>query len=73
LLHELAADRAADSVLVVKLVDAVSAQSVTTVDQDARNTLTHVVLLSAELANVQSSRLIVQVHDARVHLSSHDY
>lgn len=48
LLHELAADRAADSVLMVKLVDAVSAQSVTTVDQDARNTLTHVVLLSAE-------------------------
>ena len=68
LLDKFAADRASHTVLVVQLVNAVSAQSVTTVNQDSRDALTHVILEAAELANVKAPRLIVQIHDICVHL-----
>ena len=61
LLDQLAADGASDTVLVVKLLNAVRAQSMAAVDQYARDTLTDVVLESTELANVETTRLVVKV------------
>ena len=51
----------------MKLMDAVRAQGVPAVDQDAWDALADVVLESAELADVKPARLIVQVHDVGVH------
>ena len=62
LLDQLAADGASDAVLVVQLLDAVRAQSVAAVNQDARDALSHVVLERAELANVKPAGLVVEVH-----------
>ena len=52
LLDELTADGASDAVFVVQLLDAVSAKGVPAVHKYARDALSHVVLQSAELANV---------------------
>ena len=70
LLDQFAADGAPHAVLVVQLLDAVRAQGVAAVHQDAGNALTDVVLECAELANVKATRLVVQVHYLiiRVHL-----
>ena len=54
----------------VKLRDAVSAQCVPTVDQDARDALTNVVLEAAELADVKTTRLVVEVHLGCAHIAS---
>ena len=61
LLDQLAADGASNTVLVVKLLNAVRAQSMAAVDQYARDALTDVVLESTELANVETTRLVVKV------------
>ena len=53
----------------VKLLDAVSAEGVATVDQDARNALTNIVLETAELTDVEASRLVVQVHHVSTHIA----
>ena len=63
LLDQLAADGASDTVLVVKLLNAVRAQSMAAVDQYARDAFTDVVLESTELANVETTRLVVKVHE----------
>jgi len=70
LLDQLAADGAAHAVLVVQLLNAVGAQGVAAVHQYARNALAHVVLEGAKLADVETTRLVVEVHDlvAHVHL-----
>ncbi len=70
LLDELATDGAADSVLVVQLLNAVRAQSMPAVDQDAGNPFAHVVLQAAELADVQAARLIVKIHQVDGHFAS---
>ena len=67
-LDELAADGAPDAVLVVQLLDAGGAEGVAAVHEDARDALAHVVLESAELADIQAARLVVQIHDVSVHL-----
>ena len=53
----------------MELLNATSAQSMPTVNQYARNSLTHVILKPAELANVELPGLVVQVHYAVVHYS----
>ncbi len=68
-LDELAADRAAHTVLVVQLLDAVRAESVSTVHQDAGDSLAHIVLEGAELTNVKSTGLVVEVHQGGTHLT----
>ena len=55
LLDEFPADRAAHSILVMQLLNAVRAQSMATVDQNSWNTLTNVVLERTELANVETA------------------
>lgn len=52
LLDELSADGAANAVLVVQRLNALGAEGVSTVDQDAWDALAHVVLQCAELADV---------------------
>lgn len=74
ILDQLAADWAADAVLVVQLHDASSAESVPTMDKDPGDALANVVLERAELANVEATRLIVEIHDAgwlRLHCGVH--
>ncbi len=68
LLDELATDGAADTVFVVQLLDAVGAQGVAAVDQYARNSFAHVVLEAAKLADIESARLIVQIHQVDGHV-----
>ena len=60
---ELAAYGAANTVLVVELLNAVGAKGVSAVHEDARDPLSDVVLESAELANVEPTRLVVHIHD----------
>eukprot|EP00354_Favella_ehrenbergii_P000882 CAMPEP_0170464500 /NCGR_PEP_ID=MMETSP0123-20130129/9204_1 /TAXON_ID=182087 /ORGANISM="Favella ehrenbergii, Strain Fehren 1" /LENGTH=247 /DNA_ID=CAMNT_0010730179 /DNA_START=573 /DNA_END=1314 /DNA_ORIENTATION=- len=67
LLDELAADGAPHAVLMVQLLNAVRAEGVAAVDQDARDALAHVVLESAELTDVQPARLIIQIHQVDAH------
>lgn len=62
LLDQLAADGAPDTVLMVQLLDAIGAQSVPAVDQDARDALPHIVLERAKLANIEPAGLIVEIH-----------
>jgi len=45
----------------MQFLDAACAESVSTVNQDTGDTLSHIVLLSAELADVKSSKLVVEV------------
>jgi hypothetical protein len=45
----------------VEVLDARGAKGVATVDQDARDSLSHVVLAAAKLADIQLPRVIVQV------------
>ena len=52
LLNQLPANGASHSVLVVELLDAVGAQSVATMNENARYSLSYVVLETAELAYV---------------------
>ena len=59
ILDQLATDRAPHTIFVMQLRDAVRAEGVPTVDQDARNTLANVVLEPAELADVKTTRLVV--------------
>ena len=63
LFDQLATDGAAHAVLMVQFTDAVGAQRVTTMNEDAGNALAHVVLEAAELADVETARLIVKLHD----------
>ncbi len=65
LLHELAADGAAHAVVVVQRLDARSAERVAAVHQDTGNPLAHIVLEPAELADVETPRVVVQVQDLR--------
>jgi hypothetical protein len=53
---------------VVQLRDAARAEGVPAVDQYAWNAFADVILEPAELANVESTRLIIKVHDVHVHL-----
>lgn len=62
ILNQLAADGAADTVLVMQRLDALGAEGVAAVHEDARDALAHVVLECAELADVQAARLVVQIH-----------
>ena len=55
LLHELAADGASHTVVVVQVLDARGAQGVPAVHQDTGDTLSHVVAQPAELADVQAA------------------
>lgn len=63
LLDQLATDGASDTVFVVKLLNAVRAQSMAAVDQYAGDALTDIVLESTELTNVETTRLVVKVHE----------
>jgi hypothetical protein len=63
LLDEFAANRASHAVVVVQGLDARGAQSVATVDQDARDALSYIVAEAAKLANVKAARTVVQVED----------
>jgi len=62
LLDKFAADGASYAILMVQLLDAARAEGVAAVDKYARDAFSHVVLECAELANIQSTRLIVQIH-----------
>ena len=55
LLHKLPANGASHAVFMVKLVDAVSAKSVTAVHQNARNAFANIVLECAKLADVETA------------------
>ena len=59
LLDELAADGTANTILVMQLLNAACAECVPTVDQDAWNSLTYVILEAAERTNIEPPRLIV--------------
>ena len=61
LFDEFPTNGAPHPVLVVQEGNAVGAQSMPAVDQDARDPLPHIVLMAAELANVQPPRLIIQI------------
>ena len=63
LLDQFAANRATHSIFVVQLLNAVSAEGVTTVNKYARDSLTHVVLEGAELTDIKATRLVVEVHN----------
>lgn len=63
MLDELAADWAAHAVVVMQCLDARGAEGVAAVHQDAGDALAHVVPETAELADVQTARTVVQVQD----------
>jgi hypothetical protein len=63
LLNQLPADRAPHSVVVVKVLDAGGAQGMAAVDQDTGDTLTHVVLATTELADVEGTRTVVEIQN----------
>ena len=63
LLHEFAADRASHSVVMVEVLDAGGTEGMPTVDQDARDALSHIVAEPAELADVQASGRVVKVQN----------
>ena len=67
LLDQLATDGAPNPILVVQLSDAACAECMPAVDQDARDSFTHVVLESAELADVKTTGLVVEVHPGSAH------
>ena len=52
----------------MELLNAVRAECMTTVNQYAWNTLTNVILKAAELANIEPSGLVVQVHQVYSHV-----
>ena len=70
LLDQFSANRASHSILVVQLLDAVRAESMSAVNQYAWNTFTNVVLERAELAYIELARLVIQIHDVNVHLQN---
>ena len=49
----------------MQFLDAACAESVSAVNQDTWDAFSHIVLLSAELADVKSSELVVEVQDSR--------
>jgi hypothetical protein len=49
----------------MQFLDAACAESVPAVNQDTRDAFSHIVLLSAELADVKPSGLVVEVQDSR--------
>ena len=57
------------TIFMMKLLYAACAQGMTTVNKDARDPLSHVVLQSTELANVQLPRLVVKVHNIDIHFA----
>jgi hypothetical protein len=59
LLHEFAAYRASHSVIVMQVLNARGAQSVTAVNQNAGDTFAHIVSQTAELADVQAPSGII--------------
>ena len=67
LLDQFSANWASDTVLVVQLLDAIRTESMPAVHKYARNAFPDVVLESAELADVELARLVVQIHDVNVH------
>ena len=71
LFDQLSADWASDTILVVQLLDATRAQSVPTVDKDARDSLSNVVLETTKCAYVQTTRLIVQIDQLTSTLAIH--
>lgn len=52
----------------VKLLNAVSAQSVSAVHQDSWDAFAHVVLESAKLANIKTPGLVVEIHNLSARL-----
>ena len=68
LLDQFSADGAPDSVLVVQVLDTRGAEGVSTVHKNAGDSLADIVLLGAELADVELPRLVVQIHYVGVHL-----
>ena len=63
LLYQLTADGAANTVLMMEFADAVGTESVPTVNQDSGNALADVVFEAAELADVEATRLVVQLNN----------
>ena len=59
ILYQLTADGASDTVLMVQLLNTASAESVPAVNQNPRNSLTDIVLLSAVLTDVQLAGLVI--------------
>ena len=70
LLDQFSANRASHSIFVVQLLDAVRAESMSAVNQYAWDTFTNVVLERAELADIELTRLVIQIHDVNVHLQN---
>lgn len=62
LFDQLSADGASDSVLMMQLLDAISAQSMAAMNKYSGDPFSNIILESTKLADVKSSRLIVQVH-----------
>ena len=67
--NEFTADGAPNAVFVVQLLNAIGTKCVSTMDQYARNTFTHVILHATELADIQLTRLIVEIHHIDSHVS----
>ena len=62
LFDQLSTNWTTDTVFMMELLDAAGAESVTAVDENARDSLPNIILKPAELANVKTARLIVQIH-----------
>ena len=52
----------------VQLLNAIRAERVSTMNQNAWNPLSNVILQATELADIESARLIVQVHQIDSHV-----
>ena len=64
ILDKFAADWASNTVLMVQLLNAASAERVSAVDQDSRDALTHIVLKRTKLANVKPPGFVVEILNA---------
>ena len=67
LLDQLPTNWASNSIFVMELLNAASAERMSTVNQYARDSLPNVILEPTELANVELPGLVVQIHYAVVH------
>ena len=63
LFNQFPADWAPHTILIMKFGNTVGAEGVPTVNQDAWNALTYVVLVAAELADVKPSRFVIQLNN----------
>ena len=63
LLDKFATDWASNTIFVMELGDAIGTKRVPTVNQNPRNSLPNIIFKTTKLTNIESSGLVVKLHD----------